>query len=63
MKEHLLKYIEKEPPTEINVECKKNDGKARAVINLSIKDNQIVHVRHKTTAKKRGMHLNLYTKK
>ena len=30
---------------------KKNDGNARAITNLSIEDNQIVHIRHKTTAK------------
>ena len=30
---------------------KKKDKKARAIINLSIEGNQIVHVRHKTTAK------------
>ena len=52
MKEDLLKYIEEDPPTEINVEWKKNDEKARAIINLSFEDNQIVHVWHKTASKK-----------
>ena len=45
-----MKYIQEEPPTEINGKWKKNDEKARAIINLSIEDNQIVHIRHKTTA-------------
>ncbi|UYV73167.1 K02A2.6-like, partial [Cordylochernes scorpioides] len=50
-KEDLWEVVTENIPDEPKVEWKKKDSKARAIINLSIADSQIVHVKNLLTAK------------
>ncbi|XP_071037145.1 copia protein [Parasteatoda tepidariorum] len=51
IKEELYEIVTDTPPNPITADWSKKDKKARALINLCIDDNQIVHVREKETAK------------
>ncbi|UYV82150.1 hypothetical protein LAZ67_21001138 [Cordylochernes scorpioides] len=50
-KEDLWEVVTENIPDEPKIEWKKKDSKARAIINLSIADSQIVHVKNLLTAK------------
>ncbi|UYV77415.1 hypothetical protein LAZ67_15000946 [Cordylochernes scorpioides] len=50
-REDLWEVVTENIPDEPKVEWKKKDSKARAIINLSIADSQIVHVKNLLTAK------------
>ncbi|UYV75014.1 hypothetical protein LAZ67_12002096, partial [Cordylochernes scorpioides] len=50
-KEDLWEVVTENIPDEPKIEWKKKDSKARAIINLSITDSQIVHVKNLLTAK------------
>ncbi|UYV75200.1 hypothetical protein LAZ67_12002864 [Cordylochernes scorpioides] len=49
--EDLWEVVTENIPDEPKIEWKKKDSKARAIINLSIADSQIVHVKNLLTAK------------
>ncbi|UYV76700.1 hypothetical protein LAZ67_14001823 [Cordylochernes scorpioides] len=50
-KEDLWEVVTENIPDEPKIEWKKKDSKARAIINLSIADSQIVHAKNLLTAK------------
>ncbi|UYV77601.1 hypothetical protein LAZ67_15001684 [Cordylochernes scorpioides] len=50
-KEDLWEVVTENIPDEPKIEWQKKDSKARAIINLSIADSQIVHVKNLLTAK------------
>lgn len=51
IKEDLFDVIEEEPPRPVDVRWDKRDRQCRALINLYIEDNQIIHVKYETSAK------------
>ncbi|WP_331035945.1 retrotransposon gag domain-containing protein [Lactovum miscens] len=51
IKEDMYDVIETNPPDPLTEKWKKSDRQCRALINLYIEDNQIIHVKNETTAK------------
>ena len=51
IKEELLEIVTDEIPEQITNDWNKKDRRARALINLSIEDSQIINVKNETTAK------------
>lgn len=61
--EDLWDVVINDPPDDPNAVWLKNDNKARATIGLLVDDNQLIHVRHATTAKQAWDSLKAYHEK
>lgn len=51
IKEELFEDITETPPTPIITDWSKKDRKTRSIINLSIEDSQIIHVKNLQNAR------------